>query len=215
MNKNRENGAYNTGICYIVSAGDSSPDFLPEKKDGDLLIAADAGYGVLREAGIEPDVFVGDGDSFGSIPEMNDKVVLPCVKDVTDTHAAIDLGFDRGYKRFVIYGALGGKRFSHSVANLRCLSYIAERGGEGEIADENCTVRLILPGKTYRFSGNSGYFSLFPLEEGNAVVSVSGAKYEVENAAIPFSSTLGASNEPRGECAITVHEGKVLFVRDY
>ena len=214
MNKNRENGAYKTGVCYIVSAGDSSPDFLPEKKDGDLLIAADAGYKALRDAGIEPDVFIGDGDSLGFIPDTADKVVLPCVKDVTDTHAAIDLGFERGYSRFAIYGALGGNRFSHSLANLQCLSHIAEAGGEGVICDEKCTVRLICAGEEYRFSGTDGFFSLFPWN-GEASVSVRGAKYELEKAKIPSASTLGASNEPRGECAVTVHSGKVLFVRDF
>ena len=203
----------NEKICYIVSAGD-----LPEEPDipksgGDLLIAADAGFAALGKRGILPDVFIGDGDSLGYIPDLADKTVLPCEKDDTDTHAAVKLGFDRGYRRFVIFGALGGKRFSHSVANLRCLSYIAERGGEGVIADGRCTVRLIPSGRTYRFSGKEGYFSLFP-ERGGAVVSVSGAKYEAERAEIPFASTLGASNEPRGECSVTVHEGAVLFVRE-
>ncbi len=203
-----------SGVCFIVSAGDSSPDFLPEKKEGDLLIAADAGYKVLREAGIEPDVFIGDGDSLGFIPDSIDKVVLPCEKDATDTFAAIGLGFERGYRRFAIYGALGGKRFSHSIANLQSLFYIAERGGEGEIIDRNCTVRMISAGETFRFSGTDGYFSLFPWG-GDAVVSVTGAKYEVDTAKIPAASTLGASNEPRGDCCIAVREGKVIFVRDY
>jgi thiamine pyrophosphokinase len=201
------------GICFVVSAGDLSPDFLPDKKEGDLLVAADAGYKVLSGAMIEPDLFVGDGDSLGFIPELKDKTVLPCVKDDTDTHAAIKIGFERGFTRFVIYGALGGARFSHSIANLRCLSFIAKRGGEGIIADERCTVRLIAEGKTFRFCGTDGYFSLFPLGE-DAEVTVSGAKYEVVRAQVPFASTLGASNEPRGECSVTVHKGEVLFVRE-
>lgn len=201
------------GACYIVCAGDVPSPLSINKEEGDLIIAADAGYKALSDAGIEPDVFVGDGDSLGFIPELKDKTVLPCVKDDTDAHAAIKIGFERGFTRFVIFGALGGKRFSHSLANLRCLSYIAKRGGEGVIADERCTVRLISAGGTHRFSGKNGYFSLFP-EGGGAVVSVSGAKYEAERLALPFASTLGASNEPRGECTVAVHEGTVLFVRE-
>ena len=96
---------------------------LPEKRELDLWIAADAGYKALREAGIEPDVFVGDGDSLGYIPDISDRTVLRCEKDDTDTEAAIRLGFERGFTRFVLLGALGGKRFSHSLANIRCLSY--------------------------------------------------------------------------------------------
>ena len=201
------------GACIIVSAGDVPPRLSINKEEGDFIIAADAGYKTLADAGIEPDLFVGDGDSLGFIPETKDRKVLPCVKDDTDTHAAIKLGFDRGYTRFVIYGALGGMRPSHSLANIRCLSYIAESGGEGVIADERCTVRLIEPGKTYRFEGTEGYFSLFPSGE-DAVVSVLGAKYEAERMRLPFASTLGVSNEPRGKCSVTVHSGTVLFVRE-
>ncbi len=200
-------------VCYIVSAGDASPDFLPVKKEGDLLIAADAGYEILRAADIEPDLFIGDGDSLGYIPEFKDRTVLPCEKDDTDTHAAIKLGFERGFERFVIYGALGGERFSHSLANLQCLSYIAKRGGKGAIADRRCTVRLIPGGAEHRFHGTDGYFSLFPFGD-DAVVSVKGAKYETDKTAIPFASILGVSNEPRGECSVAVHEGTVLFVRE-
>ena len=201
------------GACIIVCAGDVPSRLSIKKEEEDFIIAADAGYKALAEAGIEPDVFVGDGDSLGFIPELKDKTVLPCVKDDTDAHAAIKIGFERGYTRFVIYGALGGKRFSHSIANLRCLSFIAERGGEGIIADERCTVRLIEAGKTYCFCGTEGYFSLFPVGE-DAEVTISGAKYEVKRASVPFASTLGASNEPRGECSVTVHKGAVLFVRE-
>ena len=201
------------GICYIVSAGDVSPDLLPDKKEGDLVIAADAGYKILAEAGITPDLFVGDGDSLGYIPGLKERTVLPCEKDDTDTHAAIKLGFERGYGRFVIYGALGGERFSHSLANLQCLSYIAKRGGTGVIADRRCTVRLLSAGEEFRFSGKEGYFSLFSWE-GDATVSVTGAKYEAERLTIPFAATLGVSNEPRGECSVTVHDGTVLFVRE-
>ena len=42
------------GVCFIVSAGDVSTGFLPDKKEGDLLIAADAGYKMLADAMIEP-----------------------------------------------------------------------------------------------------------------------------------------------------------------
>ncbi len=201
------------GICFIVSAGEASPRFLPRRREGDLLIAADAGYNILREAGIEPDAFVGDADSLGFVPGIPDKTALPCEKDDTDTEAAIKLGFERGYSRFVIFGALGGKRFSHSLANLHCLAYVSERGGEGVIADERCTVRYLTAGTEHGFCASDGYFSLLPACPG-AVVTIRGAKYPLSKERIPFSSTLGVSNEPRGDCSVTVHEGAVFFVRE-
>lgn len=201
-----------SGICYIVSAGDFSVGLLPEIGEDDLLIAADAGYLPLCGAGITPDCFVGDGDSLGYIPDLPDAARLPSVKNDTDTVAAVKIGYSRGYRRFRLYGALGGKRFSHSVANVQTLLYIESLGGEGEIVDENCTVSLL----TDKTKGDvslpcGGYFSLFALG-GDAEVSIGGAKYLASHVALSPSFPLGVSNEPFDGCAVRVHSGKVLLV---
>ena len=197
------------GICKIVSAGDTS--VLPTRSDGDLIVACDAGYSVLQSAGITPDAFVGDGDSLGYIPEIAEKTVLPVVKDDTDTYAAIKYGFERGFERFEIYGALGGKRFSHSLANVQSLYYIAERGGTGVVIDRNCEIRLLREGDEFCREQSGGYFSLFAVR-GSAVVSVDGAKYNGDKIYLSGSTTLGVSNEPTGKIKISVQSGQVLAV---
>jgi len=200
------------GICYIVSAGDASKRLLPKKMSGDLVIAADAGYLLLRGAGIEPDLYVGDGDSLGFVPDVKDKLLLPSVKNDTDTVAAVDLGFERGYGHFVLFGALGGRRFSHSLANVQTLLYIDSRGGEGVIVDENCTVRLLTAESgEYALTQRGGYFSLFAVA-GDVSVSVKGAKYELDHGVISPDFPLGVSNEPQDGCAVTVHSGRVILV---
>ena len=109
-------------ICHVVGAGDFAPHLLKTGKD-DLIIAADAGYDHLRRAKITPHLYIGDGDSLGFTPEGIETVLLPTVKDDTDIHAAVKVGLSRGFRTFYIYGALGGKRFSHSLANLQVLSF--------------------------------------------------------------------------------------------
>jgi len=123
-------------------------------------------------------------------------------------------GLSRGYRRFYLYGALGGTRFSHSVANLQTLSFLAEQQAEGSLLDEHCTVGLLLPGEhRLSFSPNQTYFSLFAWE-GEAELSVFGANYPLNRATISPTFPLGVSNEAKGEVTVSVHKGKVLLVLD-
>jgi thiamine pyrophosphokinase len=200
-----------TSICHVVGAGDFSPELL-DLQEGDLLIAADAGYKHLKNAGLAPHLYVGDGDSLGFTPEGVDTVVLPAVKDDTDIHAALREGISRGYKSFRIYGALGGKRFSHSLANLQVLSFLSSLGAEGILVDTNYSVQLLTKG-THRFDFSGGYFSLFDFT-GTARVSVTGAKYPLEKAVLPPNLTLGVSNEGTDCTCIEIHHGAVYLVRE-
>ncbi len=194
------------GVCHVVCAGDLS--VLPEKAEGDLVIACDAGYKSLPFA---PDVFVGDGDSLGYIPDFPDALVLPSVKDDTDSAAAVKLGFERGYREFRLYGALGGSRLSHSIANIELLSYIEKRGGSGVIVDERCSVRLITPASGEISLAPGGYFSLFAHGD-DALVSVKRAKYGGDGITLSPSFPLGVSNEPFEGCTVAVIRGAAILV---
>jgi len=197
--------------CHVVGAGDFLPSLL-QKNEGDLILAADAGFRLLKEAGITPQVYIGDGDSLGFVPEAETILTLPPVKDDTDTLAALRWALERGWRRFRIYGALGGKRPSHSLANLQLLSFLKDQGAQGILVDPRCTVEL-LKEETRKFSSHSGYFSLFATE-GEAELSVSGAKYNLSHRILSPSFPLGVSNEGQGEVTVTVHRGKVLLVRE-
>ena len=71
----------------------------------------------------------------------------------------------------------------------------------------------LLEGETRRFESQSGYFSLFALE-GEALLSVSGAKYNLSRHPLSTAFPLGVSNEGKGEVTVTVHSGRVLLVRE-
>lgn len=197
--------------CHIVGAGDFSPSLL-NIEEGDFIIAADAGLLPLEKMGIHPHLFVGDGDSLGEIPKGVETKVLPCEKDDTDILSAIRFGLEKGYRDFSIYGGLGGKRLSHTLANIQALSFLQERGGEGTLYHENYCVSLLCPGE-HPFSFRGGFFSLFSLE-GESRVSVQGAKYPLQNEILSASFPKGVSNEGTDKTLITVHSGKILLVRE-
>ena len=89
---------------------------------------------------------------------------------------------------------------------------MAEQGAEGTLIDENYSVSLLTEG-TQTFDFEKGFFSLFDFK-GDAIVSVSGAKYPLEKASLPSCATLGISNEGTGHTQITVHQGKLFLVRE-
>ena len=200
------------GICYIVGAGDCAPlDFSPDA--GDLVIAADGGLRRLDAAGLRSDLVVGDFDSLGYVPQADALVRLPVIKDHTDLQEAANLAFSRGFRRFRIYGALGGERFSHSIANLQLLGSLAERGCDAALLDPRCTVRALHNGVLRLPAQASGFVSVFALDDLCAGVTIRGLKYTLENAELRNRFALGVSNECIGEEAeISVASGTLLIV---
>ncbi len=196
--------------CYIIGAGDfcglrETPD------DSDYVIAADAGYNYCRENNIIPDLVLGDFDSLGQAPKHGHVLELPVEKDDTDTMYAVKLGLEKGYRRFYIYGGLGGKRPDHSIANLQALLYLANRGARGWLFDKDY-VFTALKNDSVRISGK-GDVSVFCLDGKAEGVSLKGLKYELTDAELGSDFPLGVSNSfAADEAEISVKNGDLLIM---
>ena len=198
-------------ICYIVGAGeDYGMDFVPRAED--CLIAADGGYRKVVEAGLHPDIVIGDFDSLGTRPEAEQVITLPTVKDVTDTWAAIDWARKQGYTRFHLYGCTGG-RVEHTLANIQTAAELAEKGMECLIFDKDQIITAICK-KTATFSKDmKGYLSVFAYTDVCTGVGLKGLKYELEHATLTNRFPLGVSNEFVGkEASVTISTGIALLV---
>ncbi len=198
-------------ICYIVGAGECKKlDFT--KKDGDIVIAADGGYKYLQQAGIKPDIVIGDFDSLGKAPEGEKIIRLKPEKDVTDTYAAVSEGIKCGYSRFNIYGASGG-RIEHTLANIQLIASLAEKNMQASIFDGS-TVITAITAKTLRFdSAYNGYISIFAHSDKCTGVCLRGLKYPLENAELNNLFPLGVSNEFLGvEREIVIGNGTAIIV---
>ena len=201
------------GICYIVGAGeDYGLDFALQK--GDLLIAADGGYARVEKAGFRPDLIIGDFDSLGRIPQEDHVVTLPTVKDVTDTYAAIQLGIERGYGSFALYGCTGG-RIDHTFANVQTAAELAEKGMRCRIVDRTQIITALSNGTLHFDESYSGYLSVFSHTDRCTGVTLKGLKYELENEELSNRFPLGVSNEFLGKPAsITIGSGIAVLVFD-
>lgn len=203
----------NDAVCYIVGAGeDYGLDFLP--REGDLVIAADGGLDRVLAAGIRPDLVIGDFDSLGHIPNGDEVVVLPRVKDITDTWAAIELGKERGCRCFWLYGCTGG-RFDHTLANIQTLAALAEAGMRGVLVDRDQVITALSCGTMAFGAEEQGFLSVFSHTDRCSGVTLKGLKYELEDAELTNRFPLGVSNEFVGKrSSVIVGEGTLILVLD-
>ena len=200
-------------ICYIFGALDTEiVDFNPQEND--LIIAADGGYSTLKKLNIKPDLVVGDFDSLGEAPENENVIKHPVKKDDTDTLLAVKIGLEKGYKSFVIFGAIGG-RLDHTIATIQTATFVAENGGIAYIYDGNHTVTAI-KNSTINFKDNAkGYISIFALSGVAKGVSIKGLLYELNNAEITPHFPVGVSNEFIGkESKLSVTDGILTIIFD-
>mgnify|MGYP000093254440 CR=1 FL=1 len=105
--------------CVILSACPVQPELKRLLRSDDFIIACDAGYRNCERLGCKPNIIVGDFDS-APCPQQDtdDIVVLPHVKDDTDTEYAAKLAAQKGFDEVLLLGALGGRRVEHTLANL-------------------------------------------------------------------------------------------------
>ena len=185
--------------CVILSACPVQPEFKRLLRSDDFIIACDAGYRNCERLGCKPDIIVGDFDS-APCPQQNadDIVVLPHVKDDTDTEYAAKLAAQKGFDEVLLLGALGGKRVEHTLANLCTGLGLEQRGIRAALQDEEFF-----------------YFSAFPMEGRAEGVYEKGSFYELEDAVLTAGYPLGVSNEyAEGSDCITIstRQGALVVV---
>ena len=179
----------------------------------DLVIAADGGLAHLQSLGVQPGAILGDFDSLGYVPQ--DSRVFPVEKDDTDMMLAIRLGLSRGYREFLLYGAVDGPRLDHTIANLQSLSFLTEHGAWGWLIGKDYIATCVKNG-TLRFSETAeGIVSVFCQGRDAQGVTIEGLHYPLEQGALTAHFPLGVSNHFIGEAArVQVEDGTLLVLWD-
>ena len=196
-------------ICYIIGAWHGE-DACIRPREGDFVIAADGGYAALQALGVTADLVVGDFDSLGYVPQAEEVVQHPVMKDDTDMMLAVKLGLDRGYRNFVLTGSVGG-RLDHTLANLQTLIYLAQQGARGILYGEG-TVITVLKDGSLTLTGE-GVLSVFCLSGEARGVTEQGLLYGLDNAVMVSGYPIGVSNEVTGVPAtISVTDGTLIIL---
>ena len=201
----------NKATCYIFAAGDFNGSF--SKNDGDLIIAADSGYRHLEKLGVTPDILIGDFDTIDMMPDIEDTIRFPIEKDYTDSALAIDEAINRGYTDITLFGAVGGKRLEHTLANLQLLIKYTKKGINIRLSDGINNI-IALCNSSISFSENhQGFISIFSHGDKAIGVTVSGLKYTLNNAVLSNDEPLGISNEFIGKkSTVSVKDGTLIIM---
>ena len=200
--------------CIIVGAGEFSETNLPIESD-DLLIAADGGLDYLTKLNIKPNLFIGDMDSVKANTEKIEKLVFPTKKDDSDMLLSVNKAINRGFQKFYIFGGLGG-RIDHTIANIKILQYLAEKGLRGYLFGKEEVITAIKNEKIVFSSDFNGNFSIFALGGKALGVYEIGSEYTLTDYTLGESSSIGLSNRfCQNETVVSVRDGiiAVIFTR--
>lgn len=195
--------------CYIACALDCKIDIVTQK--GDLVIGADRGYFTLVENGITPDIVIGDFDSYTGEIDCANVIVHPVKKDDTDSALAIEYAIEQGYRKIVVFGAIGGE-LDHTIANVALVARYTERGIDITFVDGKNALFGICNSKIVFGKEASGRISVFSFGDIATEVSESGLLYSLDNATLENRIPLGVSNEFVGdEARVSVGKGTLLI----
>lgn len=201
------------GICYIIGSSKEfceKPNFFPREED--FVIAADGGYDILKETNITPDIIMGDFDSVLKMPSEENVIKYPAEKDETDTFLAYRYAYEKGYRKFVVFGGMGGRE-DHTVANIQTLANMAQNGARGFLAGNGTVISVISDSKINIPPKRRGTISVFALGGNAQGVTIKGLKYNLDDYFLKSTFPLGVSNEFIGEEAeISVEKGMLLII---
>lgn len=177
----------------------------------DYFVFCDSGLYHKQKLGVIPDFIVGDFDSADKPKTNKNILILPTVKDDTDTFAAIKLMLEKGFKEFLLIGVIG-ERLDHTFGNVSILLYLKEQGAKGVIIDDYSQM-LLVENKAKIKHNSCSYFSLISLSDSLTGVDIKGAKYPLENATINSSFQYAISNETVEDTEISVQNGNALLIK--
>jgi thiamine pyrophosphokinase len=186
----------------------------------DLVIAADGGARYALDAGVFPDLIVGDMDSLGEdlareVERRGASLERHQVrKDKMDGHLAVLAARERGATAADLLCAVGG-RFGALFAVPHIL-LAAERIGLRSTVVADWGRMFVIEARSRTVEGMPrDSVSIFPLSGPAAGVTLEGFGYPLEDARLEPGDTLGFHNELIGrEARVSVRDGALLVVHE-
>jgi thiamine pyrophosphokinase len=186
----------------------------------DLIVAADGGARYALEAGVVPDLVVGDMDSLGedlALEVERRGAALerhPARKDKMDGQLAVLAARERGATAADLLCA-GGGRLGALFAVPHILLAAERIGLRSTVVADRVRMFVVEAGSRTVEGDPQDSVSIFPLSSIVTAVTLEGMEYPLDNASLEPGDTLGFHNELIGRKAtVSVGRGAVLVVHE-
>lgn len=202
-------------VCALVGAGDfNANQFLVIQEAGafDYVIAVDGGYESLQDAGVKPDMVLGDFDSLGYVPKGIRTSRFSEHKDKSDMELAFERAKSQRYDTVYAFGALGG-RLDHTLANIQVGARFSELGlSVFMVGDQSVLVYVTGPDAFEAEAREEGTVSVFALSDVCEGVFERGMEWDLDDVELTNRTSEGLSNELKGEpVMIGVEKGTIVI----
>ena len=200
----------------ILLGGDlvATPRLL-RQLEGARVIAADSGMRHAEALGVKPELWAGDFDSTEESLRADHSDVpielFPAEKDQTDGEIAVEAALSRGASELVLVGAFGGARADHEFLHLTAAQRLEESGISCLLTSGLQEGKPLLPGQISFDYEDGTLFSVLAFSDLSGL-TLSGAKWSLEDRFVPFGSSLTLSNEVQGGLRVGLLSGRAMLL---
>jgi len=188
--------------------------FRKNRAQADRFIAADGGGNIARDFKAEPDVVIGDLDSYQRSGNESFEIVFQADQETNDLEKALNYAQKKGGTHICVLGATG-LRLDQTLKNLSVLKQFDNYFESIVFRDDFGETRLIESPFEEHFPVGTTV-SLFPLSGAVSGVRTKGLKFPLQNEKLENGVRDGSSNKViENTVTITYKTGDLLlFVAD-
>lgn len=186
---------------------------------GARVVAADGGMRHAATLGVTPELWVGDFDS--TPPELLaawpgiERQPYPAAKNETDGAIAVSVATERGARKILLAGALGGERSDHALMHLLHAVSLEEQGFSIKLTSGEEEAWPLLPGQREIDLPKGSLFSVLGLSP-LAGLDIGNVRYPLTDFALPFGASRTISNVAEGPIRLSLASGRaILIARPY
>lgn len=200
------------GRCDIIQLKNTAKH-MKDSSEKLYIIGIDGGMKTLKEAGIKPDIGVGDFDSVNVLDYSDTPIEKLCPeKDDTDTEHALLMAIDMHPSEIVLMGATGS-RLDQTISSIELLKCAVDADVPAVILDPTNRIRVAKGETVITKEDSFGYYvSVIPFSEDLTGLTMKGFKYEIEDFTLKKGISRCISNELASDRAVISCSGYYIVM---